>query len=93
MVVTLYHTCIFTVQIGGTYTRPILLPPAVAIGAFGKIRQLPRFDASGSVYAAHVMEASWSADHRVIDGATVAQFSNLWRDLLEEPANMIVELR
>jgi len=24
-------------QIGGTYARPMLLPPEVAIGAFGKI--------------------------------------------------------
>ena len=28
----------FCVQIGGTYTRPMLLPPEVAIGAFGKVQ-------------------------------------------------------
>lgn len=71
----------------------MLLPPQVAIGAFGKVRVLPRYDTSGAVFPAHVMEASWSADHRVVDGATVARFSNAWKELLEEPSNMLLELR
>ncbi len=79
-------------QIGGTYTRPMLLPPQVAIGAFGKIHVLPRFDPSGSVVPGHVMQASWSADHRVIDGATMARFSNRWKELLEDPLKMIIKL-
>ena len=28
--------CVF--QIGGTYARPVILPPMVAIGAIGKIQ-------------------------------------------------------
>lgn len=71
----------------------MLLSPEVAIGAFGKVQVVPRFDASGSVVAAHVMQASWSADHRVVDGATMSRFSNTWKGLLEEPSNMILELR
>lgn len=71
----------------------MLLPPEVAIGAFGKVHVLPRFDSSGEVIPAHVMQVSWSADHRVIDGAVVARFSNTWKDLLEEPSNMILELQ
>ncbi len=54
---------------------------------------LPRFDESGDVIPAHVMQVSWSADHRVIDGATVARFSNLWKSLLENPASMILDLK
>ncbi len=54
---------------------------------------LPRFDESGDVKRAHVMQVSWSADHRVIDGATVARFSNLWKSLLENPASMILDLK
>ena len=68
----------------------MILPPEVAIGAFGKIHVLPRFNSSGEVYAAHVMEVSWSADHRVIEGATVARFSNKWKGLLEDPSSMIL---
>ncbi|EDS27499.1 dihydrolipoamide branched chain transacylase E2 [Culex quinquefasciatus] len=71
--------------IGGTYTHPCIMAPQVAIGAIGKTKLLPRFDASGAVVAAHIMNVSWSADHRVIDGVTMASFSNAWKALLENP--------
>lgn len=71
----------------------MVLPPEVAIGAFGKVRVRPDFNTSGEVVPTHVMQASWSADHRVIDGATVARFSNRWKAFLEEPSIMILELR
>ncbi|XP_065905248.1 lipoamide acyltransferase component of branched-chain alpha-keto acid dehydrogenase complex, mitochondrial-like [Dysidea avara] len=79
--------------IGGTYARPMLLPPEVAIGAFGKIHVLPRFTDDGDVRPAHVMHVSWSADHRLVDGATVARFSNLWRSFVENPAKLALELK
>ncbi|XP_078477726.1 lipoamide acyltransferase component of branched-chain alpha-keto acid dehydrogenase complex, mitochondrial [Lampetra planeri] len=79
-------------SIGGTYTHPVILTPEVAIGALGKIQVLPRFNERGEVVAAHIMKVSWSADHRVLDGATVSRFSNLWKSLLEEPASMILHL-
>jgi len=79
--------------IGGTYAHPVIMLPEVAIGAVGKIQKVPRFDAHDRVVAAHVMQVSWSADHRCIDGATVANFSNLWKSYLEEPSRMLVELK
>ena len=54
---------------------------------------LPRFGEDGSLKKAHIMQVSWSADHRVIDGATVARFSNLWKSFLEVPASMIIDLK
>jgi len=54
---------------------------------------LPRFGEDGSLRKAHIMQVSWSADHRVIDGATVARFSNLWKSYMETPASMIVDLK
>ena len=80
-------------SIGGTYASPVILAPQVAIGALGKIRRVPRFDAEDNVYAANMMSVSWSADHRVIDGATMARFSNLWKDYLENPEKMLVHLK
>eukprot|EP00946_MAST-07B_sp_MAST-7B-sp1_P000842 g842.t1 len=65
--------------IGGTYASPVLMPSQVAIGAIGKLQKLPRFDESGDVVARTMMKISWSADHRVIDGATMARFSNKWK--------------
>ncbi|XP_038554791.1 lipoamide acyltransferase component of branched-chain alpha-keto acid dehydrogenase complex, mitochondrial [Micropterus salmoides] len=80
-------------SIGGTYAKPVILPPEVAIGALGKIQVLPRFGAGGQVVRAHIMNVSWSADHRVIDGATMCRFSNLWREYLENPASMVLDLK
>ncbi|XP_071328926.1 lipoamide acyltransferase component of branched-chain alpha-keto acid dehydrogenase complex, mitochondrial isoform X2 [Trachinotus anak] len=80
-------------SIGGTYAKPVILPPEVAIGALGKIQVLPRFGSGGQVVPAHVMKVSWSADHRIIDGATMCRFSNLWREYLENPASMVLDLK
>lgn len=80
-------------SIGGTYAKPVILPPEVFIGALGKIQVLPRFDAAMNVKPAHIMQISWSADHRVLDGATVARFSNLWKSYLENPSLMILDLK
>lgn len=37
-----------------------------------------------------VMYVSWSADHRVIDGATMARFSNQLKSLLENPLQILM---
>lgn len=71
--------------IGGTYTHPCIMAPQVAIGAIGQTKVLPRFDASGNVVPAHIINVSWSADHRIIDGVTMASFSNAWKRQLENP--------
>ncbi|KAM3876309.1 lipoamide acyltransferase component of branched-chain alpha-keto acid dehydrogenase complex, mitochondrial [Diretmus argenteus] len=80
-------------SIGGTYAKPVILPPEVAIGALGKIQVLPRFDSKDQLVKAHIMNVSWSADHRIIDGATMCRFSNLWREYLENPACMVLDLK
>ena len=79
--------------IGGTYTSPVIVPPEVAIGAIGKIQRVPRFDSQDRVVPVHVMNISWSADHRVIDGATMANFSNLWKKYLEQPEMMLLDTK
>ncbi|XP_049514587.1 lipoamide acyltransferase component of branched-chain alpha-keto acid dehydrogenase complex, mitochondrial isoform X2 [Dermacentor silvarum] len=79
--------------VGGTYAKPVIARPMVCIGAIGTIQKLPRFDADDNVIKAHIMQVSWSADHRVIDGATMSRFSNLWKMYLETPAMMLVHLK
>ncbi|XP_045493614.1 lipoamide acyltransferase component of branched-chain alpha-keto acid dehydrogenase complex, mitochondrial [Colias croceus] len=78
--------------VGGTYTKPIILPPQVSIGALGKIQVLPRFESDGKVIPAHILTVSWSADHRVIDGVTMARFSNQLKDYLENPYSLLLDL-
>ncbi len=80
-------------SIGGTYAKPVIMPPQVAIGALGNVQKLPRFDANDNVIKAHIMNVSWSADHRIIDGATMARFSNLMKSYIENPGSMLLDLR
>ncbi|MFT5164672.1 MAG: 2-oxoisovalerate dehydrogenase E2 component (dihydrolipoyl transacylase), partial [Alteromonadaceae bacterium] len=79
--------------LGGTVATPIINKPEVAIVALGKLQKLPRFNDAGEVVARQIMQISWSGDHRIIDGGTIARFSNLWIDYLEDPTNMIAEMR
>ncbi|GET85751.1 dihydrolipoamide branched chain transacylase, putative [Leishmania tarentolae] len=79
--------------IGATVTTPVLLPPQVAIGAIGRLQKLPRFDANGNVHAANIVCISFTADHRVIDGASMVRFANTYKLLLENPENMLADLR
>jgi 2-oxoisovalerate dehydrogenase E2 component (dihydrolipoyl transacylase) len=82
-------------SIGGTYMSAVLVAPQVVIGAIGKIQRLPRFESPDSdrVVAQNLMAVSWAADHRVLDGATVARFSNQWKEYVENPDKMLAELR
>ena len=78
--------------IGGTTATPIINKPEVAIVALGKLQQLPRFNAKGEVEARAIMQISWSGDHRIIDGATMARFNNLWKHYLETPSAMLMAM-
>ena len=79
--------------IGGITATPVINKPDVAIVALGKTQSLPRFDANGQVVARNIMMINWSGDHRVIDGATMVKFNNLWMDYLCHPEKMLVHLR
>jgi 2-oxoisovalerate dehydrogenase E2 component (dihydrolipoyl transacylase) len=79
--------------IGGIMATPVINKPDVAIVALGKTQTLPRFNDAGEVYASNVMMVNWSGDHRVIDGATMVKFNNLWMDYLCHPEKMLVHLR
>lgn len=77
-------------QVGGTYTKPVILPPQIVIGAIGKVQKLPRFDDQENVIAANIISISWAADHRVVDGVTMAKYSNLWKHYIENPALLLI---
>ena len=94
-------------SIGGIYTAPMIMVPQVAIGAIGRIRRLPRYadeEGGGDAAAAeevraerlvprHVLTVTFAADHRIIDGATIANFCTLWKRFVQSPAQMLLELK
>lgn len=79
--------------LGGTTATPVINKPESAIVALGKIQRLPRFDEQDNVRAVNIMHISWSGDHRIIDGATMVRFSNLWKSYLENPLSMLSEMK
>ena len=80
-------------SIGGTYVSPVLVQSEVAILGVGKARTVPAFNENGEVVKRRVGNFSWSADHRVVDGATMARMGERVRVLLEEPGMMLANLR
>lgn len=79
--------------LGGTIATPVINKPEAAIVALGKMQKLPRFDENDNVVAVNLMTVSWSGDHRIIDGATMVRFNNLWKSYLENPMTMLAELK
>ncbi|CCW64434.1 unnamed protein product [Phytomonas sp. EM1] len=80
--------------IGAVHGAPILLPPQVAIATLGRLRPLPRFDATGeTIRRENILTVSFSADHRVIDGATMVRFANVWKEYVEYPQRMVLDLQ
>lgn len=80
-------------SIGGTYVAPVIVPTEVAILGVGRSRAVPTFDDAGQVTRGEITNFSWSADHRVIDGATMARMGSRVRDLIESPELMLLNLR
>lgn len=79
-------------SIGGTYVSPVIVEKEVAILGIGKMRTVPAFNAEGQVVRKQVCNFSWSADHRVVDGATMARAAEVVRGFVEEP-DMVIHLR
>jgi len=79
--------------IGGTVTTPIINKPEAAIVGLGRMQTLPRFDEQGQVQARQILNASWSGDHRILDGGIIARFCNQWKAYLEQPERMLTRLR
>jgi len=83
----------FTISSLGTFGirefSAIINPPQVAILAVGAAekRAVVRKD---QIVARTTMTLTLSADHRVVDGATAAEFLRTLKALLEEPAMMLV---
>lgn len=68
----------------------IINPPNAGILSTGAIIKKPVVDASGQVVAGSLMQLGFSGDHRVVDGASGAEFLKALKMLLEKPALLLV---
>lgn len=67
----------------------IINPPDACIMAVGGINQVPVVK-DGELAIGNIMKVTLSCDHRVVDGATGAQFLQTFKAILEDPIKMIV---
>jgi pyruvate dehydrogenase E2 component (dihydrolipoamide acetyltransferase) len=67
----------------------IINPPNAAILAVGAIRDVPVIE-KGQIVPGKRMKVTLSSDHRVVDGASCAEFLNSVRNFLENPATMLL---
>lgn len=80
-------------NVGGTYLMPVIVDSQVAIVGIGKARVIPSFDDKMQIIPKQVINTSWSGDHRVLDGMTMARMADRFKQLLEDPELMIVNIR
>ncbi|MBI3326081.1 MAG: pyruvate dehydrogenase complex dihydrolipoamide acetyltransferase [Nitrospinae bacterium] len=67
----------------------IINPPEAAILAVGAIKEQPVV-VDGQLAVGHRMKVTLSCDHRAIDGATAAQFLQVFKQLLEQPLQLML---
>jgi len=85
----------FTVTNGGVFgsllSTPILNPPQTGILGMHKIQERP-MAVNGEVVVLPMMYLALSYDHRLIDGKTAVQFLVAVKDLIEDPARILLQL-
>jgi len=80
-------------QFGVTQFTAIINPPNAAIIAVGAAIEKPvvrKVDGKKQIVIGTEMTATLSGDHRVIDGAVAAEYLTTLRNLLENPAGLLV---
>ena len=85
----------FTITNGGVFgslmSTPILNPPQTAIMGMHKIQERP-MAVNGQVEILPMMYLALSYDHRMIDGKEAVQFLVTIKELLEDPARMLLDV-
>jgi 2-oxoglutarate dehydrogenase E2 component (dihydrolipoamide succinyltransferase) len=85
----------FTITNGGVFgsllSTPILNPPQSGILGMHKIEERP-IAVKGQVVIRPMMYVALSYDHRLVDGAQAVTFLVRVKELLEDPARMVLEV-
>ncbi len=85
----------FTISNGGVFgsllSTPILNPPQTAILGMHKIQDRP-MAVNGQVVILPMMYLAVSYDHRLVDGKEAVSFLVAIKELIEDPARMLLEI-
>jgi 2-oxoglutarate dehydrogenase E2 component (dihydrolipoamide succinyltransferase) len=85
----------FTITNGGVFgslmSTPILNPPQSAILGMHKIQERPMAE-NGQVVVRPMMYLALSYDHRLVDGREAVQFLVMIKEVLEDPARLLLEV-
>ena len=74
----------------GEFAHPVLVPGGgVAIVAIGRAKWVLDEERGGE--RRFKVGVSWSADHRIIEGAELAAFVECWRGYIENPVKLIAD--
>jgi len=84
----------FTITNGGVFgsllSTPIVNPPQSAILGMHKIQERPMAE-NGEVVVRPMMYLALSYDHRIVDGKEAVQFLVTVKDILEDPARLLLD--
>jgi 2-oxoglutarate dehydrogenase E2 component (dihydrolipoamide succinyltransferase) len=85
----------FTITNGGVFgsllSTPILNPPQSAILGMHKIQERPMVE-KGQIVIKSMMYLALSYDHRIVDGRDAVQFLVAIKDVLEDPARLLLRI-
>ncbi|GIP63297.1 dihydrolipoamide acetyltransferase component of pyruvate dehydrogenase complex [Virgibacillus pantothenticus] len=78
--------------LGGMAATPIINHPETAIMTFYKTKKVPVVTKDDALEIRSVMNVSVTFDHRVMDGAQSIAFTNRFKELIEHPTKLLLEL-
>jgi 2-oxoglutarate dehydrogenase E2 component (dihydrolipoamide succinyltransferase) len=86
----------FTITNGGVFgsllSTPIINPPQSGILGMHKIQKRPIVSDSGEIVVGNMMYVAHSYDHRIIDGREAVTFLVRLKELLEDPARLLIDV-
>lgn len=86
----------FTITNGGVFgsllSTPIINPPQSGILGMHKIQKRPIVNSDGEIVVGNMMYVAHSYDHRIIDGREAVTFLVRIKELLEDPARLLIDV-
>ncbi len=86
----------FTITNGGVFgslmSTPIINPPQSGILGMHKVQKRPICNSKGEIVVGNMMYTAHSYDHRIIDGREAVTFLVRLKEMLEDPARLLIDV-